>query len=161
MSITNLKFLLICFELLSGMKINFHKSEVLVLGAPGTEQARVANLLNCKQGTLPFNYLGFPMCDRRITMAEMEPLVNAVALRMEPWQGRFMSSAARLTLINACFQTSQFTIWACSSSRMVRMKALTDTDADFSGKDKEIRENTIWWLGRTFVSPRPRVDLAL
>jgi hypothetical protein len=35
-------------------------------------------------------------------MAEMEPLVNAVALKMEPWQGRFMSSAARLTLIIAC-----------------------------------------------------------
>jgi hypothetical protein len=84
MGITNLKFLLICFELLSGMKINFHKSEVLVLGAPGAEQARVANLLHCRQGTLPFNYLGFPMCDRRITMAEMEPLVNSVALKMEP-----------------------------------------------------------------------------
>jgi hypothetical protein len=27
------------------------------------------------------------------------------------------------------------------------MKALTDTDADFSGRDKEIRENTIWWTG--------------
>jgi hypothetical protein len=35
-------------------------------------------------------------------MAEMEPLVNTVALKMEPWQGRFMSSAARLTPINAC-----------------------------------------------------------
>jgi hypothetical protein len=46
LGITNLKFLLICFELLSGMKINFHKSEVLVLGAPQAEQARVANLLN-------------------------------------------------------------------------------------------------------------------
>jgi hypothetical protein len=34
LGITNLKFLLICCELLSGMKINFHKSEVLVLGAP-------------------------------------------------------------------------------------------------------------------------------
>nr|XP_051211639.1 uncharacterized protein LOC127329136 [Lolium perenne] len=84
------------------MKLNFHKSEVLVLGATGEEQARVANLLNCRQGTLPFNYLGFPMSGRRITMAEMEPLVNLVALKMEPWQGRFMSSAARLVLINAC-----------------------------------------------------------
>jgi hypothetical protein len=28
----NLKFLLLCFKLLSGMKINFHKSEVIVMG---------------------------------------------------------------------------------------------------------------------------------
>jgi hypothetical protein len=45
--LVNLKFLLICFELLSGMKINYHKSEVIVLGVDQQEQARVANLLNC------------------------------------------------------------------------------------------------------------------
>lgn len=32
-SITNLKFLLYCFEWLTGLKINYHKSEVLVMGA--------------------------------------------------------------------------------------------------------------------------------
>jgi hypothetical protein len=44
---------------------------------------------------------------------------------------------------------------------MVLMKALTDTEADSSERDKEIRENIIWWPGRTFVNPRPRVGLAL
>jgi hypothetical protein len=33
-SIANLKFLLICFELLSGLKINYHKSEVIIMGCP-------------------------------------------------------------------------------------------------------------------------------
>jgi hypothetical protein len=46
--LTNLKFLLVCFELLSGMKINFHKSEVIVMGVDHAEQARVARLLNFK-----------------------------------------------------------------------------------------------------------------
>jgi hypothetical protein len=31
-NIANLKFILICFELLSGLKINYHKSEVIVMG---------------------------------------------------------------------------------------------------------------------------------
>jgi hypothetical protein len=30
--VTNLKFILYCFEEMSGLKINFHKSEVIVLG---------------------------------------------------------------------------------------------------------------------------------
>jgi hypothetical protein len=30
--VRNLKFILICFEMLSGLKINFHKSEVIVMG---------------------------------------------------------------------------------------------------------------------------------
>jgi hypothetical protein len=50
----NLKFILLCFEILSGLKINFHKSEVIVMGMEAEEQARVARLLNCKQGRFPF-----------------------------------------------------------------------------------------------------------
>jgi hypothetical protein len=41
MCIANLKFLLIAFEILSGLKINFLKSEVIVMGASPSEQARV------------------------------------------------------------------------------------------------------------------------
>jgi hypothetical protein len=59
-SIANLKFILIAFEVLSGLKINFLKSEVIVMGAQPSEQARVAQALNCKEGKFPFTYLGFP-----------------------------------------------------------------------------------------------------
>ena len=37
LAVANLKFLLICFELLSGLKINFHKSEVIVMGCSPAE----------------------------------------------------------------------------------------------------------------------------
>lgn len=60
-SITNLKFLLLCFEALSGLKINFSKSEVLVTGVPTSEAVRVSQLLNCQLGTFPFKYLGLPI----------------------------------------------------------------------------------------------------
>jgi hypothetical protein len=94
-SIANLKFILICFELLLGVKINYHKSEVIIMGVSPQEQARVDNLLNCQEGSFPFHYLGFPMSYKKHTIAEMEPVVATVGARVEPWQGRFMSSAAR------------------------------------------------------------------
>ena len=105
LAITNLKFLLFCFELISGMKINYHKSEVIVIGVPTTEQARVARLLNCQEGKFPFTYLGFPMSNHKLTIADLEPVVAKVGFRMDPWQGRLMSSAARLTLIDACLSS--------------------------------------------------------
>ena len=49
-SILNLKIVLYCFEWLSGLKINFHKSEVFVFGADQSEKERMANMLNCKLG---------------------------------------------------------------------------------------------------------------
>jgi hypothetical protein len=109
-SIINLKFLLIAFEILSGLKINFLKSEVIVMGASQEEQTRVANALNCKQGSFLFTYLGFPMADRPLSMVEWEGLVGKVGHRVDPWQGRFMLSAARLTLINSSL--SSLTMYA-------------------------------------------------
>ena len=49
-SILNLKLILYYFEWLSGLKINFHKSEVFVFGADRSEKERMANMLNCKLG---------------------------------------------------------------------------------------------------------------
>jgi hypothetical protein len=92
---------LIAFEILSGLKINYLKSEVIVMGTPPVEQARVAQALNCKEGKFPFTYLGFPLSDSTLKMADSEGLIGTVGHRVDPWQGRFMSSAARLTLINS------------------------------------------------------------
>jgi hypothetical protein len=52
--IVEVKFLLLCFESMSELHINFHKTEVMVLGTKAVEQQRRANMLNCKQGTFPF-----------------------------------------------------------------------------------------------------------
>jgi hypothetical protein len=48
LDIQNTKFLLLCFEAMSGLKINFDKSEVVVLGYPPEIQQRIADNLNCR-----------------------------------------------------------------------------------------------------------------
>jgi hypothetical protein len=50
LSILNLKLILYCFEWMSGLKINFHKSEVYVFGVDQVEKERIANMLNCTLG---------------------------------------------------------------------------------------------------------------
>lgn len=50
--IANTKFLLYCFEIMSGLKINYHKSEVFVMGVEEEERKRVANKLNFQEGKL-------------------------------------------------------------------------------------------------------------
>jgi hypothetical protein len=66
------------------------------------------------------------MADRSLTMAEWEALVGTGGHRVEPWQGRFMSSAARLTLINSSL--SSLAIYAdFSYLLMAPMRASTST----------------------------------
>src|SRR5699024_8673984 len=62
-SILNLKLILYCFEWLSGLKINFHKSEVFVFGADDQEEKEMANMLNCSLGSFPMKYLGISISD--------------------------------------------------------------------------------------------------
>ena len=48
--IANLKFLLPCFQQMFGLKINFDKSDVMVMGYSSAESLAIANRLNCRLG---------------------------------------------------------------------------------------------------------------
>jgi hypothetical protein len=61
-----MKFLLYYFEWMSGLKINYHKSEVVTFGVDKAAEERIANMLDYEVGKLPMNYLGFPISDKHL-----------------------------------------------------------------------------------------------
>jgi hypothetical protein len=62
----NLKMVLCAFEKLSGLKINFHKSELFTFGETKNKVVEYVELFGCKEGALPFKYLGIPMSHRKL-----------------------------------------------------------------------------------------------
>jgi hypothetical protein len=64
-NILNLKVILYCFESMSGMKINYHKSEIYVLEGDQQRREVIARQLNCKLGKFPMIYLGVPIHTRK------------------------------------------------------------------------------------------------
>ena len=91
-SITNLKLVLYCFEWLSGLKINFHKSEVYMFGASQGEKEHMTNMLNCALGELPIKYLGIPVSESQITIAGFSHIVQKIYKRLDPWKGKHLCS---------------------------------------------------------------------
>jgi hypothetical protein len=87
----NLKFLLLCFDEMSGLKINYLKREVIMLAQPRDVQERVADMLNCKLDAFPFIYLGMPISDKKMTIEQWMFVVLKMAGRIETWLGRFLS----------------------------------------------------------------------
>jgi hypothetical protein len=57
----NLKLLLCAFEKLSGLKINFHKSEIFCFGEAKEVQEQYCHIFDCPNGSYPFRYLGIHM----------------------------------------------------------------------------------------------------
>jgi hypothetical protein len=59
--VVNIKLILRFFEELSGLKINFHKSEIFYFGRANEEEEQYKQLFGCESGSLPFRYLGIPI----------------------------------------------------------------------------------------------------
>lgn len=87
-SIINLKILLYCFEWLSGLKINFHKSEVYIFGYDKDEKEEMANMLNCRLGDLPMKYLRIPISDQHMGIMAFSDIYNKMWKRLDPWKGK-------------------------------------------------------------------------
>jgi hypothetical protein len=56
-----MKLILWLFEELSGLKINFHKSEIFYFGKAKEEEDQYKQIFGCDARQLPFRYLGIPI----------------------------------------------------------------------------------------------------
>jgi hypothetical protein len=61
-----LRLVLSAFAKLSGLKINFHKSELFCFGDTREKVAEYVRLFGCKEGEFPFRYLGIPVSPNRL-----------------------------------------------------------------------------------------------
>ena len=62
----NMKLLLYIYELMSGLKINFSKSEVIVINGDDDMCLQYAELFNSQTGNFPLKYLGVPVSPTRL-----------------------------------------------------------------------------------------------
>ena len=98
---TNLKLILSAFEQLSGLKINFHKSELFCFGDAQDVGAQYAEIFGCEQGQFPIMYLGIPIHYRKLTNAEWPHVEERLQARLSSWKGKLLSLGGRLVLINS------------------------------------------------------------
>jgi hypothetical protein len=56
---------------MSGLKINYEKSEVFVLGCFDEEQKIVAEMFNCNNGSLPLKHLGIMVNNKHMPASNL------------------------------------------------------------------------------------------
>jgi hypothetical protein len=97
----NLKLILTTFEQLSGLKMNFHKSELFFFGETNDDANLYADLFGCGLGSFPINYLGIPIHYRRLMLAEWKLVEEKLQKRLSSWKEKLLSLEGILVLINA------------------------------------------------------------
>ncbi|XP_028087472.1 uncharacterized protein LOC114288189 [Camellia sinensis] len=109
--VLTLKRILRCFEVVSGLKINYHKSVICGVGIPGNTLEEFAHLLNCKTHSLLLKYLGLPLGANPKRKRMWKPIVDKVKMRLAGWKRRFLSHAGRLTRVKAVLSSLPYDQW--------------------------------------------------
>ncbi|KAH1242369.1 putative ribonuclease H protein [Glycine max] len=96
-----LKAMLRGFELASGLKINYAKSQFGIIGGRVNWVNHAAQILKCRQLQTPFCYLGIPIGAKPSSNMVWEPLTSKYESKLSKWAQKNISMAGKVTLINS------------------------------------------------------------
>ena len=94
-----IKNLLLSFQALSELAVNYHKSALIVIGKDDVWAKETAGLLECTRAQLPIVYLGIPLGANMKKAASWKTIIDKIQKRLQAWKGCCLSRAGRLTLI--------------------------------------------------------------
>ena len=104
-NLTNIRRILACYEAMSGMKINFDKSEVFTVGLSVEDQQQAALILGCKACSFPMTYLGMPVSFCKISKNQLRYVSDKAEKRLSTWQCDYLSTGGRSILIESCLSS--------------------------------------------------------
>jgi len=81
--------------------VNFHKSCLIGVNVDRDFMDMVYDFLNCKEGALPFKYLGLPVGANSGRATMWQPLLDLLNRRLNNWGNKFISLGGRIVLLNA------------------------------------------------------------
>jgi hypothetical protein len=98
--IRNLRCTFLCFEAVSGLRINLSKSELVPIGEVEDVES-LAHILGCRIGSLPMTYLGMPLGAPFKSVSIWNGVIEKVERRLASWKKLYLSKGGRVTLIHS------------------------------------------------------------
>ncbi|XP_019416450.1 PREDICTED: uncharacterized protein LOC109327752 [Lupinus angustifolius] len=90
-----LKSILKCFELVSGLKINFHKSNFIGMKSKRDFVQMAIEKLCCEAGAIPFKFLGIPVGANPKRVFTWSPIINSFKKKLSLWHHKLISFGGR------------------------------------------------------------------
>jgi hypothetical protein len=98
--IQHLRCLLLCFEAVSGLKVNLSKSMIVPIGVVGNLEA-LSSILGCGVESLPLIYLGLPLGATHRDPSIWDVVIGKIEAKLAGWKRMYLSKGGRLTLIKS------------------------------------------------------------
>lgn len=98
-SVEGVKSVLQGFQVLTGLKINFHKSHIFGFREEENLLNHWVNVLGCQMGGNSMNYLGVNIGPSPKSSLFWDPLMSNLNKKLASWKGNSVSEAGRLILL--------------------------------------------------------------
>ncbi|XP_057720056.1 uncharacterized protein LOC130934510 [Arachis stenosperma] len=100
-TIKNYRRLLRCFELMSGLSINFDKSSLISINCEESWVQGMCGVLGCKAASLPVKYLGISLGANPRLVKTWKPIIDKVEEKLSLWKAKALNKAGKLVLIKS------------------------------------------------------------
>ena len=98
----SIRLVLTRFQAFIGLKMNVRKSEIVPIGEVSNIQT-LANILQCRVGSLPMIYFGMPLGTLYKTTSIWNPILERMEKKLLGWKRLYLSKDGRLTLYFSCY----------------------------------------------------------
>jgi hypothetical protein len=89
------------FQRLLGLKLNLHKSELLITADGYVRAQELAAIMQCQASRFPIMHLGLPLSDNKLPRESYYPLVHREERILSGWKADMLSIGGRLILLNS------------------------------------------------------------
>jgi hypothetical protein len=104
--IIHMKLILYMFEAMSGLKINFLKSEIMMVLHDDEKKMIYSDIFGCQLGDWPIKYLGVPVCGTRLRVSDVDYLSDKLMKKLDGWVGHSSSIGGRFSLIQSSLSST-------------------------------------------------------
>ncbi|KAJ0445231.1 putative RNA-directed DNA polymerase [Helianthus annuus] len=126
-NVLNLKRLLRCFYLASGLRVNLSKSNLFGVCVDEAHVQSMAEVLGCKKSSFPFKYLGLQVGANMNLIKNWDPVVNSFKKRLSVWKANTLSLGGRVTLVKSVLNalpTYYFSLFKAPLGVITQLKRL-------------------------------------
>ncbi|KAK1313624.1 hypothetical protein QJS10_CPA06g00034 [Acorus calamus] len=95
------RFIAFCFELVSGLRLNWSKCALLPVNVEAEQVELLERIVGCAAQAFLATLLGLPLVRGRLKQNDWAPLVELFQRRLAGWQGKFLSYGGHLTMLQA------------------------------------------------------------
>jgi hypothetical protein len=158
--LVHLKGVLMCFEAVSGLRINLGKSELAPIGQVSDMQG-LAGVLGGRIISLPMKYLGLPLGARYKSKDIWNPILEKMEKCLAWWKRGYLSKGGRLTLIKSTLSslpTYFLSLFPIPSSVAKRMEKI-QRNFLWGGMGDEFKYHLVNW--QSICLPIPEGGLGI